>query len=144
MTTIQLTQHIPAAPQAVYDYVTRPACWKEWHPASLGTPGHGQQPLSAGAMFEEDIRSAGFKRHLRWKVQDSRPAQRWQATAVMDDGSRVDLLYEFAADDSGTLGYELKPWLLRLLNDLLVWRKVRRESLKAMRNLAGKFSMKTP
>ncbi len=145
MTTIQLSEHIPAAPAAVYDYVTRPARWKEWHPASLGTPGHGDQSLAAGAEFEEDIRSAGFKRHLRWRVLDGQPGRRWEATAVMNDGSRVRLLYEFVAADQGThfsrtLTYEIKPRLLRAANDWVMWRKVRLESRRALANLARKFA----
>ena len=145
MTTIQLSEHIPAPPATVYDFVTRPARWKEWHPASLGTPGHGDQSLSAGAQFEEDIRSAGFKRHLRWRVEDSQPGKRWEATAVMGDGSKVRLLYEFSDADGGTrftrtLNYQIRPWLLRAANDWLMWRKVRMESRKALANLASKFA----
>jgi len=146
MTTIQLSQHITAAPAAVYDYVTRPARWKQWHPASLGAQTHADASLSQGARFEEDIRSAGFTRHLRWQVLDSQPAKRWEAQALMNDGSSVHLLYEFAADGDGTrftrtLHYAIKPLLLRWANDLLMWRKVRRESGTAMANLARKFSV---
>ncbi|MEK6805981.1 MAG: SRPBCC family protein [Pseudomonadota bacterium] len=144
MTTIQLSQRIPATPQAVYDYVTRPARWKQWHPASLGAQDHADTSLTQGATFEEDIRSAGFTRHLRWIVKDSQPGIRWEAHAVMDDGSTVQLLYEFAADGTGmrftrTLNYSVKPLLLRWANDLVMWRKVRRESGKAMANLAARF-----
>lgn len=145
MTTLQLSQHIPAAPSAVYDYVTRPARWKQWHPASLGAQDHADHSLAAGATFEEDIRSAGFTRHLRWQVKDSQPGKRWEAHAVMTDGSTVQLLYEFATDGAGTrftrtLNYSIKPRLLRAINDLLMWRKVRRESTKALANLAKKFA----
>ncbi len=144
MTTIKLSQHITATPQAVYDYVTRPARWKQWHPASLGAQDHADASLTKGATFEEDIRSAGFTRHLRWNVLDSQPAKRWEAHAVMTDGSSVQLLYEFAADGKGTrftrtLNYQIKPALLRWANDLVMWRKVRRESIKAMANLAARF-----
>jgi uncharacterized protein YndB with AHSA1/START domain len=145
MTTIQLSEHISASPAAVYDYVTRPAKWKEWHPASLGTPGHGDQSLAAGAQFEEDIRSAGFTRHLRWRVLVGQHAKRWEAAAVMNDGSTVRLLYEFAAAGRGTrfsrtLTYEIKPRLLRIANDWLMWRKVQLESRRALANLARKFA----
>src|SRR5882757_9366796 len=47
MTTIQLEQFIHAPTQAVYDYVTRPALWKEWHPASLGAQEHAAESLAA-------------------------------------------------------------------------------------------------
>lgn len=151
MTTLKLDTLIRAAPAAVYDYVTRPARWHEWHPASLGAEAHAMESLGAGARFEEDIRSSGFKRHLRWQVAESQPGQRWTASAVMDDGSRVQLLYELS-DESGatrftrTLDYQVKPPVLRWLNDLIFWRRVRAESLRALENLRQHFepALKTP
>ena len=145
MTIIRLEQFIAAPPLAVYDYVTRPARWKEWHPSSLRADEHALESLPAGASFEEDIRSAGFVRHLRWRVLEGMPAQRWAANAVMDDGSRVSLLYEFAEQAEGTrfvrtLDYTLRPPLLRWFNDLVMWRRVRRESLRALANLAARFA----
>lgn len=144
MTTIRLDTQIAAAPQSVYDYVTRPARWHEWHPASLGAEPHAMESLRAGDKFEEDIRSSGFKRHLRWNVRDSKPGERWEAFAVMGDGSTVHLLYEFSPESGGTrfrrtLNYQIKPPLLRLLNDLIVCRKVRRESGRALANLQAHF-----
>lgn len=144
MTQIRLEALVPAAPEALYDYVTRPARWHEWHPASLGAEAHAMESLAAGARFEEDIRSSGFKRHLRWQVLDSRPGRRWEASAVMGDGSTVHLLYEFAAEGPGTrfrrtLNYQVKPLLLRWINDALLWRRVRRESGRALHNLVTRF-----
>lgn len=145
MTTIRLERHIAAPPAVLYDYVTRPARWKEWHHSSLRADAHALESLPAGAAFEEDIRSAGFVRHLRWRVLESLPGERWSAQAVMDDGSRVSLLYEFAAQDGGThfvrtLEYTLRPPLLRLLNDLLMWRRVRGESQRALDRLKQRFA----
>ncbi len=144
MTTIRIERHIPAAPAAVYDLVTRPARWKDWHPSSLRADAHAMDSLSAGARFEEDIRSAGFVRHLRWQVLDSQPPRRWAANATMDDGSRVSLRYELSAQAGGTrfvrtLDYTLRPWWLRVLNELLMWRRVRRESRRALDHLARHF-----
>lgn len=144
MTVIRIERQIPAAPAAVYDLVTRPARWKEWHPSSLRADAHAMESLAAGAQFEEDIRSAGFVRHLRWRVLESVPAARWAAHAVMDDGSRVSLLYELSDTANGTrfvrtLDYQLRPWLLRRLNDLFMWRRVQRESNRALDNLVAFF-----
>lgn len=144
MTVIRLERHIAAPPLAVYDLVTRPARWHEWHPSSLRADAHAMESLAAGARFEEDIRSSGFTRHLRWTVLESVPSQRWCAEAVMDDGSQVRLLYELSADGTGTrfvrtLDYHLAPPLLRLFNNLLMWRRVRRESNRALDNLVARF-----
>lgn len=145
MTIIKLDQFVAAPPVVVYDYVTRPARWKEWHPASLGTGGLPPDPLEAGAAFEEDVRSAGQLRHLRWTVKECKPALRWAADAVMDDGSRVSLLYELEPRGQGTrftrtLEYHLKPLHLRLVNALLMWRRVQAESRLALSNLTRHFA----
>lgn len=147
MTTIQLEQFILASTQAVYDYVTRPARWKEWHPASLGAQEHAAESLAAGARFEEDILSAGIKRHLRWTVEEAEPGVRWAASAVMDDGSTVHLLYRFEGRNTGmnftrTLRYHVKPLHLRIVNALFMWRKVQAESRLALSNLTRHFGGK--
>lgn len=148
MTTIQLDQFILATPQAVYDYVTRPALWKEWHPASLGADPHAAESLGAGARFEEDILSAGIKRHLRWVVEQAEPGKAWSARAVMDDGSTVHLRYRFEPRNTGmnftrTLDYRVKPLHLRLANGLFMWRRVQAESRKALGNLTRHFAAKS-
>jgi len=147
MTTIQLEQFIHASPQSVYDYVTRPALWKEWHPASQGADGHAAESLGVGARFEEDIISAGRRRHLRWTVEKAEPGRLWAASALMEDGSTVQLLYEFQARNTGmnfrrTLRYQVKPLHLRLANALFVWRRVQAESRLALSNLTRRFGAK--
>ena len=147
MTTIQLEQFILAPTQAVYDYVTRPARWKEWHPASLGAQQHAAESLGVGARFEEDILSAGVKRHLRWTVEQAEPGQRWAAGAVMEDGSTAHLEYRFEARNTGMnftfiLRYQLKPLHLRLANALFMWRRVQAESRLALGNLTRHFGVK--
>lgn len=144
MTTLTLSRHLSAPPQAVYDHVTRPARWHTWHPASLGAEAHAEHSLSAGQRFEEDVRSAGFKRHLRWQVLESQPGQLWAARGEMADGTVVHLRYEFAGEGSGTrftrtLDYRVGPTLLRWINDLLLWRRVAAESTRALDNLAAHF-----
>lgn len=145
MTTIQLERIIPAAPAAIYDLVTRPARWHEWHPSSIRADASALESLVAGARFEEDIRSAGFIRHLRWQVTDAESARYWAASAVMDDGSTVALQYRLQVDPAGTrfvrtLDYRLAPPLLRLLNAIGLWRRVQRESNRALDNLVRRFS----
>jgi uncharacterized protein YndB with AHSA1/START domain len=144
MTRIQLEQFIHATPQAVYDYVTRPALWKEWHPASQGADNHAAESLGAGAQFEENILSAGMRRHLRWVVERAEPGRQWSARAVMDDGSTVHLQYRFEARNTGmnfvrTLEYQVKPLHLRIGNALFMWRRVQAESRTALGNLTRRF-----
>lgn len=140
MTQLRHTIEIPLPTAAVYDYVTRPLRWKEWHPASIAVREVGDESLVAGRRFEEDVQVAGRRRQLQWLVEESRPGQSWRASAYMADGSTVRLAYEFAATGEGTcftrtLEYRIAPLLLRWLNDLFLWRRVQAESEQALENL---------
>jgi uncharacterized protein YndB with AHSA1/START domain len=133
-----------ATPEAVYNYLTRPALWCEWHHASLGTTPNARASLAAGDEFDETIRTVGIRKELHWRVLDAQPARRWEASATMADGSSVHLTYAFVAVAGGTcftrtLSYSLKPWSLRLLNWSVGWLKVRLESRQALRKLQLRF-----
>ncbi|HSX62745.1 MAG TPA: SRPBCC family protein [Tahibacter sp.] len=138
--------HTPlaATPEQAYDYLTIPACWHEWHAASLGTRPDTPVPLIHGATFEEDIRTAGFRRRLQWRVIASQRPHHWEALAAMDDGSRVRLRYDFAADGSGTrftrtLDYDVKPLWLRAIDAVFGRFRIRRESAAALSALQRRF-----
>ena len=144
MTLLCQSIEIAAPPAAVYDYVTRPLRWKEWHHSSLVVQEVTDESLVAGRRFEEDVAAAGRRRHLCWMVEESRPGQRWCASAYMEDGSTVRLTYEFETAGVGTrftrtLEYVLAPAFLRWMNDLFLWRRVERESLAALANLQARF-----
>lgn len=139
--------HTPlaATPEQAYDYLTMPACWHEWHAASLGTLPDTRASQPAGATFEENIRTAGFRRRLHWRVIDAQRPLRWEAVASMDDGSRVRLRYDFAADGSGTrftrtLDYTVKPLWLRAIDAVFGRFRIRRESAVALRKLQQRFA----
>lgn len=146
MTTLQQSIEIPASPLALYDYVTRPVRWKEWHHSSLGVSDVADESLVAGRRFEEDVVVAGGRqRHLTWLVEESRIGQRWRASAYMPDGSTVRLCYEFLASGEGTrftrhLEYVVGPTLLRWLDGLYLHRKVAAESSAALQRLQDHFA----
>lgn len=138
--------HTPLATtlQQAYDYLTTPACWHEWHAASLGTVPDTRAPQPQGAIFDENIRTAGFRRRLHWRVVDAQRPHYWEALAAMDDGSRVRLRYDFAADGSGTrftrtLDYRVQPLWLRAVDVLFGRFRIRRESAVALRKLQQKM-----
>lgn len=145
MTLLRQSIDIPAPPAAVYDYVTRPLRWKEWHPSSLAVQEVGDESLVAGRRFEEDVEAGGRRRHLAWMVEESRSGQRWRASAYMEDGSTVRLTYDFEATGAGTrftrtLEYVLAPVLLRWINDAFLWKRVQRESQAALERLRDRFA----
>lgn len=149
MTRLSLSIDIPAAPAAVYDYVSRPSRWREWQLASLGVHELGVQEVSkdslvAGRRFEGDVRASGRTYHLTWMVEESRPGQYWRASAYMADGSTVKLCYEFKQSETGThftrtLDYVFEPLFSRLLDRFFLRQRVARDSLQALQNLRDHF-----
>lgn len=140
------TSHTPlaATPQDAYDYLTVPACWHEWHAASLGTVPDTRVSQPKDATFDENIRTAGFRRRLHWRVVDARRPDYWEAAATMDDGSRVRLRYDFAASGEGTvftrtLDYTVRPWWLRVVDAVFGRLRIRRESAVALAKLQRRF-----
>lgn len=135
---------LKATPPQAYDYLTVPACWHEWHAASRGTEPDTRISQVKGARFEENIRTAGFRRRLHWQVVDAQRPDYWEAHATMDDGSRVRLRYDFAASGSGTrftrtLDYVVQPLWLRAVDALIGRFRIRRESAVALRKLQQHF-----
>lgn len=143
--TTQITRTLlRAPPHEVYDYLTRPSRWREWHAASLGTQPPDCDSLRAGARFEENIRAAGFRRRLSWRVLDADAPTRWEAEATMSDGSTAYLLYEFSPAAGGTqfqrtLSYTVRPWRLAMVNATVGALKIRLESHRALRKLQRHF-----
>lgn len=141
------TSHSPltTTPQDAYDYLTIPACWHEWHPASLGTVPDERRSQPAGATFEERIRAAGFRRRLRWRVVAAQRPDFWEGAATMDDGSTVRLRYDFATDGdrtifTRTLDYTIAPLWLRIVDALFGRFRIRRESAAALRRLQRRLA----
>jgi hypothetical protein len=138
---------LAATPQEAYDYLTMPSCWHEWHAASLGTIPDTRVSQPAGATFEDNIRTAGFRRRLHWRVVDAQRPDYWEAAATMDDGSRVRLRYDFAADGSGTaftrtLDYTVKPLWLRAVDALIGRLRIRHETAAGLRALQRHFAQR--
>ncbi|MDQ8036560.1 MAG: SRPBCC family protein [Pedobacter sp.] len=145
MTQLRQSLEIAATPAALFDYVTRPLRWKEWHHSSLEVRGVQDESLVAGRRFEESVVAAGgLKRELTWLVEESHPGKRWRASAYMADGSTVRLCYEFEATAAGTqftrtLDYTVAPVLLRLINRFFLQGKVEKESEAALQRLGARF-----
>lgn len=145
MTLLRQSLEIPTTPAALFDYVSRPLRWKEWHHSSLEVRGVQDEPLVAGRRFEESVAAAGgLRRELTWLVEESHPGKRWRASAYMADGSTVRLFYEFEPSAAGTrftrtLEYTIAPVLLRLINNLFLKGRLEQESAAALRRLQQHF-----
>ncbi|WP_231421210.1 SRPBCC family protein [Pseudomonas sp. Leaf59] len=86
---ISQERFLQAPIDAVYDYVTQPDHWHEWHPTSLSADTGTRGSLAAGARFGEMIDLLGVRVPLSYRVQIAQPPREFKAafTSVAVDGS---------------------------------------------------------
>ncbi len=146
MTRMQHQVSIAGNPIEVLAYASTVTRWPEWHPSSLKVAGQAG-PLHAGSRFEEDIRAGGRDGHLSWLVEEYLPGRRWSARAQDGKGLSLVVTYECAAEGDGTrfirtLEYQFEGLAMRLANQLLLKRRIERESahsLQALRDRAQQY-----
>ncbi|MHC8326592.1 SRPBCC family protein [Pseudomonas sp. LB1P83] len=147
-TTMTRMQHqiaIAGNPIEVLAYACTVIRWPEWHPSSLKVQGQ-VGPLHAGQRFEEDISAGGRAGHLSWEVNEYLPGRRWSAWARGDHGLSLVVTYECEAQGEGTrfvrtLEYQFSGLAMRITNQLLLKRRIERESaasMLALREMAQK------
>lgn len=140
MTIMQHDIEIARPPEQVLAYASSATRWPEWHPSSLKVDAISG-PLPAGSHFEEDIHAGGRPGHLSWDVVEYIPGQRWQASARGDrHGLQLVVTYECRATASGThfvrtLEYGFPSVLMRVVNRLILRRRIERESAESLRIL---------
>ena len=132
---------------SVFDYATTPAHWPEWHPSSLKIYGDAAHSLNRDEAFEEDVRAGGRKGHLVWKIVERQANRLWVAEAQVDNGASLTLTYKVSPDDKGslferTLSYELPNMFLRLVNRLILRRRIERESAESLAHLKAVLESK--
>ena len=136
MTRMQHQIVIAGNPIDVLAYASTVTRWPEWHPSSLKVDGQAG-PLHAGSRFEEDIKAGGRDGHLSWEVNEYLPGRRWSAQARGDHGLSLVVTYECAAAGDGTqftrtLEYRFAGVGMRIANQLLLKRRIERESAESM------------
>ncbi|GAC1628665.1 MAG: hypothetical protein NVS9B10_18840 [Nevskia sp.] len=139
MSRIESQIYIELPAQRVYDYVSTPARWPEWHPSSLRLDAGAERPLAAGARFEEDVRVGKREGRLSWLVREARAPRLWIADAEGLDGLslRLRLRYDLDARGNGTsfrrtLDYEVSGLWQMLMNQLVMKRRISNESAQSL------------
>lgn len=106
-TVLQHSIRIARAPREVYDYVTQPWRWHEWHPSSRSARAAVER-LGVGDTFDEEIAlqplapwPPTLQRQTRYRVLEAVPGERWEVEGAMRDGW-LRLRYDFAPAGAGT------------------------------------------
>ena len=141
MTRIYTSAHIPKPVEDVYDYVTTAGNWPQWHPSSLGVSGAVDHSGLPGEQIVEKFLVAGRRGEVVWTVKEREAARRWVIDGVIvGRGTGGRITYTLTPRDGGTFFerefiYPTLNPLFALLDWLILRRRVKAESLEALRRL---------
>jgi uncharacterized protein YndB with AHSA1/START domain len=126
----------------VFAYVTTPSHWPEWHPSSLAVSGTSDHSLTIGERVTEDVRVASRRGRVVWTVRTYEPPHRWVLDGIWEGLGAGVLSYTLSPWESGDdtyfereFAYTPPTTLLRLLDHLVVRRRLAAESVIALRRL---------
>lgn len=142
MTRIYTAATINRSVEQVYEYVTTPGHWPEWHPSSLGVSGGTDHSLAVGELVTEHFLVAGRRGEVVWTVRERQAPRRWviDGTITSAGGGGGTVAYTLSPRDGQTFferefTYPAPNALFALLDALLIRSRVRAESEEALRRL---------
>ncbi len=150
MTRIYSTATIHRPTEAVFDYVTTPDHWPEWHPSSLAVSGGTDHSLLVGEQVTERFRVAGRQGTVIWTVREREAPRRWVIDgSIVGSAGGGKVSYTLTRRDGGTFFerefvYPLPTLLLRVLDALIVRRRIDAESSEAVRRLRARLEAGEP
>jgi hypothetical protein len=129
----------PAA--QIFDYLTTPKHWPDFHPASLEETGATEHPLNVGDRHRERFRTRGWTGYINWTTLEAdRPLHFRMHGEVEGIGGKILITFRTVERPDGVelsreLEYTPSHWLLRLIDKLYLHRHMTRESLTAWERL---------
>jgi len=96
-TAIEITKPI----DVVFEYVTTPAHWPQWHPASLRVSAGADHSLTVGEQVREDFRVAGRRGSATWTVRQREVPSRWVIEGQSDQGGGATITYTLSSLPNG-------------------------------------------
>jgi hypothetical protein len=139
--------HIGRPPRDVFDYVSTPALWPTWHPATAAVREVPDRPLGCGETVVETSAFAGRRTDTRWTVVDCVPPSRWEIVTENPQGS-ARIVYQIDPAASGsmfqrTLMFRSARWPWRWLDSTLLRAVLVRQSARALANLQAVLEART-
>lgn len=125
--------------EAVFDYVSTPALWHTWHPATVEVRDAPNRPLTVGETALELIAVAGRRDFALWRVTACVRPRRWEIVTDTANGC-AHITYDIAPEGGGcrfhrTLEFRSKRWPWRALDGSLTRWLLERQSARALRQL---------
>lgn len=86
---------LPCAAEEAFAFVTNPARWSRWHPATVAVRGVPDRPLALGETVVETIGAAGRRFEATWTVHACEPPRRWVIETTSAEGdARIEYQLE--------------------------------------------------
>jgi hypothetical protein len=126
-------------PVDVFDFVTTPAFWSMWHPATVEVFDTPERPLLYGETAFEKIRAGGRTFDAEWTVIACEAPRLW-AIATDTEQGEARVTYRLARSERGTrfvrtLAYRSRYAPQRWFDSSIVRWVLTRQSTKALANL---------
>lgn len=113
---------IDAPIQKVYDYVSQPDRWHEWHPASLSADTGTAKPLKKGDKFSEKIRIYGQETQMSYEVIIASPPNEFKTafTSPLIDGTIHYRLEKYGESTrfNRTFNYSIDKYIAMMKNGM--------------------------
>jgi uncharacterized protein YndB with AHSA1/START domain len=99
---IVTTVHIARPVAQVFDFLTTPANWPRWHPASLGVHGAADHSLEVGEQVTEEFCVVGQRGSAVWTVRERQAPHLWVIDGVAENGNQATIAYRLTAEGDST------------------------------------------
>jgi uncharacterized protein YndB with AHSA1/START domain len=134
--SIQIRQPI----EQVFEFITTPANWPQWHPASVSVGGTADHSLLPEEKVTENISVAGHRGQVTWLVRERSAPHRWVIDGIGKDGGHATITYTLTRDTAGTnfereLVYAMPNPLLAVLDWLIIRSRMKAGSVEALQRL---------
>ncbi|MGB7946828.1 MAG: SRPBCC family protein [Candidatus Binatia bacterium] len=129
---------------AVFEFITTPANWPQWHPASVSVSENGDHSLQPGEEVIEQIKVAGHRGEARWRVRERIAPSRWVIEGTGNKGGRATITYTLTEESAGInfereLVYMMPNPLLAVMDWLFIRSRMKTDSAEALRRLKDRL-----
>ena len=141
MSRIYSPIQIPLPPETVFDYVSTPGNWPQWHVSSLGVSGATDHSLEVGEQVTEEYIVAGRHGQAIWTVTERVFPRKWSITADVASGAgRGIVTYTCNPNEQGTFFerefvYTMHRLLWKIIDRLILRRRIEAESMQSVQQL---------
>lgn len=137
---VDCAANIARLPADVFEFVTTPGHWPQWHPSSIRVTGTTDHSLAVGEECTEEYVVAGRHGVCVWKVLERDAPRNWTIEASQAGGGSATITYTLSQAGDGTrflrsMTYAMPNWFLGLIDAMFLQKRIRAESEEAVERL---------